>query len=63
VDVLFDRTVVDGAVNTFASWTWDFGLLLRNLQTGSLRQYVLFIVTGTWFMILGYIAVSYLLTT
>ncbi len=61
VDALFDRTVVDGAVNTFASWTWDFGLLLRKLQTGSLRQYVLFIVMGTWFMCLAYLAVSHLL--
>jgi proton-translocating NADH-quinone oxidoreductase chain L len=63
VDALFDRTLIDGMVNAFASWIWDFGLLLRKLQTGSLRQYVLFIVTGTWFMILGYFAVSYLLTT
>ena len=47
VDVVGDRTLVDGSVNTFASWTWDFGLLLRRLQTGSLRQYVLFIVGGT----------------
>jgi proton-translocating NADH-quinone oxidoreductase chain L len=46
-DVVFDRAVVDGSVNTFAHWTWDFGLLLRRLQTGSLRQYVLFIVMGT----------------
>jgi NADH:ubiquinone oxidoreductase subunit 5 (subunit L)/multisubunit Na+/H+ antiporter MnhA subunit len=61
VDALFDRTVVDGAVNAFASWTWDFGLLLRKLQTGSLRQYVLFIVMGTWFMCLAYFAVSYVL--
>ncbi len=61
VDVVFDRTVVDGAVNAFASWTWDFGLLLRRLQTGSLRQYVLFIVMGTWFMCLAYFAVSYVL--
>jgi proton-translocating NADH-quinone oxidoreductase chain L len=61
VDVLFDRTVVDGSVNTFAHWTWDFGLLLRKLQTGSLRQYVLFIVMGTWFLCLAYFAVSYVL--
>ncbi|HYO24322.1 MAG TPA: NADH-quinone oxidoreductase subunit L [Lacipirellulaceae bacterium] len=60
VDALFDRTVVDGTVNTFAHWTWDFGLLLRKLQSGSLRQYVLFIVMGTWFMCLAY-AVSYVL--
>jgi NADH-quinone oxidoreductase subunit L len=63
VDMLFDRTVVDGSVNTFANWTWDFGLLLRKLQTGSLRQYVLFIVMGTWFMCLAYFAVSYVLMT
>jgi NADH-quinone oxidoreductase subunit L len=60
-DVLFDRTVVDGTVNTFANWTWDFGLLLRRLQTGSLRQYVLFIVMGTWFVCLAYFAVSFVL--
>jgi NADH-quinone oxidoreductase subunit L len=61
VDALFDRTVVDGSVNTFAHWTWDFGLLLRKLQTGNLRQYVLFIVMGTWFMCLAYFAISYVL--
>jgi NADH-quinone oxidoreductase subunit L len=60
-DVAFDRTLVDGSVNTFANWTWDFGLLLRRLQTGSLRQYVLFIVMGTWFMCLAYFAVSFVL--
>jgi NADH-quinone oxidoreductase subunit L len=60
-DAVFDRTVVDGSVNTFASWTWDFGLLLRRLQTGNLRQYVLFIVMGTWFMCLAYFAVSFVL--
>jgi len=47
VDAVFDRTVVDGTVNTFARGTWDFGLWLRKLQTGSLRQYVLLIVVGT----------------
>ncbi|HEX6963419.1 MAG TPA: NADH-quinone oxidoreductase subunit L, partial [Lacipirellula sp.] len=61
VDVLFDRGVVDGSVNTFANWTWDFGLLLRRLQTGNLRQYVLFIVMGTWFVCLAYFAVSFVL--
>jgi NADH-quinone oxidoreductase subunit L len=47
VDVLFDQTVVDGTVNTFAAGTWNFGLWLRRLQTGNLRQYVMFIVVGT----------------
>jgi NADH-quinone oxidoreductase subunit L len=60
-DVVFDRSVVDGTVNTLANWTWDFGLLLRRLQTGNLRQYVLFIVMGTWFMCLAYFAVSFVL--
>jgi NADH-quinone oxidoreductase subunit L len=61
VDLALDRTLVDGSVNTFANWTWDFGLLLRKLQTGSLRQYVLFIVMGTWFMCLAYFAISFVL--
>jgi len=47
VDAVLDRTVVDGSVNSLARGTWDFGLLLRKLQTGSLRQYVMFIAVGT----------------
>ncbi len=47
VDALFDQTVVDGTVNTFASGTWSLGLWLRRIQTGNLRQYVMFIVIGT----------------
>jgi NADH-quinone oxidoreductase subunit L len=62
VELILDQRVVDGSVNAFANWTWDFGLLLRKLQTGSLRQYVLFIVMGTWFMCLAYFAVSYVLS-
>ena len=60
-DAVFDRTLVDGTVNTAAHWTWDFGLLLRKFQTGSLRQYVLFIVMGTWFMCLAYFAAAFVL--
>jgi len=44
---LADRTIVDGAVNLFASWTHATGVALRGPQTGSLRQYVMFIVIGT----------------
>jgi NADH-quinone oxidoreductase subunit L len=62
VEAILDQRVVDGSVNAFANWTWDFGLLLRKLQTGNLRQYVLFIVMGTWFMCLAYFAVSYVLS-
>jgi NADH:ubiquinone oxidoreductase subunit 5 (subunit L)/multisubunit Na+/H+ antiporter MnhA subunit len=47
VDAWIDRTLVDGLVNATAEVTWNTGLKLRGLQTGRLRQYVLFIVVGT----------------
>jgi NADH-quinone oxidoreductase subunit L len=46
-DDVFDRYIVDGLVNLVANWTYSFGLALRGLQTGNLRQYVMFIVVGT----------------
>jgi NADH-quinone oxidoreductase subunit L len=46
-DAWIDRTVVDGVVNATAAATWNTGLKLRGLQTGRLRQYVMFIVVGT----------------
>jgi NADH:ubiquinone oxidoreductase subunit 5 (subunit L)/multisubunit Na+/H+ antiporter MnhA subunit len=45
-DMIADRTIVDGLVNLFASWTYSLGLSLRSVQTGRLRQYVMFIVIG-----------------
>jgi NADH:ubiquinone oxidoreductase subunit 5 (subunit L)/multisubunit Na+/H+ antiporter MnhA subunit len=42
-----DRLIIDNAVDTFAEKTWDLGLSLRSVQTGRLRQYVMFIVVGT----------------
>lgn len=45
-DAIADRGVVDGFVNLFAGWTYSTGLSLRKLQTGQLRQYVVFIVVG-----------------
>jgi NADH-quinone oxidoreductase subunit L len=47
LDAWIDRTVVDGLVNATASATWNLGLELKKLQTGRLRQYVMFIVVGT----------------
>jgi NADH:ubiquinone oxidoreductase subunit 5 (subunit L)/multisubunit Na+/H+ antiporter MnhA subunit len=47
IDAWIDRTLVDGAVNATAEATWNAGLRLRSLQTGSLRQYVMFIALGT----------------
>jgi NADH-quinone oxidoreductase subunit L len=44
---LADRTIVDGSVNLLAGWVYSLGLSLRVLQTGRLRQYVMFIVVGS----------------
>jgi NADH-quinone oxidoreductase subunit L len=45
-DRLFDETVVDGFVNLLGNSTFAFGRSLRAIQTGRLRQYVMFIVVG-----------------
>jgi NADH-quinone oxidoreductase subunit L len=42
-----DQFAVDGLVNLIARWTHTIGLALRGVQTGRLRQYVMFIVLGT----------------
>ena len=46
-DRIADGVVVDGFVNAFAKWMYSLGLSLREMQTGRLRQYVMFIVVGT----------------
>jgi len=43
----FDRGLVDGLVNLVGGWTYDLASRIRGVQTGNLRQYVLFIVVGT----------------
>jgi len=45
-ELIADRGIVDGSVNIFAGWTYSTGLGLRSMQTGQLRQYVMFIVVG-----------------
>jgi NADH-quinone oxidoreductase subunit L len=45
-DRVFDETVVDGLVNVIGRVTYSAGLSLKRIQTGSLRQYVMFIVAG-----------------
>jgi NADH-quinone oxidoreductase subunit L len=47
LDAWIDRNLVDGLVNATATATWNVGLELKKLQTGRLRQYVMFIVVGT----------------
>ena len=45
-DLIADRGIVDGLANLAASWTYSLGTSLRAVQTGNVRQYVLFIVVG-----------------
>lgn len=45
-DRIADRTIVDGLVNYTAGVTHRIGLSLRSVQTGRLRQYVMFIVVA-----------------
>ncbi|MBX3441301.1 MAG: NADH-quinone oxidoreductase subunit L [Planctomyces sp.] len=45
-DRKFDETVVDRAVNVVGDATYAAGASLRRLQTGRLRQYVMFIAFG-----------------
>ncbi len=46
-DDLIDRYLIDGLANAIARWTFSTGVALRGVQTGRLRQYVMFIVVGT----------------
>jgi NADH:ubiquinone oxidoreductase subunit 5 (subunit L)/multisubunit Na+/H+ antiporter MnhA subunit len=46
-DYWIDRGLIDGAANILAGWTYSLGLQLRGLQTGRIRQYVMFIVLGS----------------
>jgi NADH-quinone oxidoreductase subunit L len=45
-DRITDRSIIDGFVNLIANWTYAVGVSLRTVQTGKLRQYVMFIVIG-----------------
>jgi NADH-quinone oxidoreductase subunit L len=45
-DRQFDETVVDGAVNAVGTWTHSFGRSLSVVQTGQMRNYVMFIAVG-----------------
>jgi NADH:ubiquinone oxidoreductase subunit 5 (subunit L)/multisubunit Na+/H+ antiporter MnhA subunit len=45
-DRLGDHLVVDGSVNAFAGGVYGLGVWLRGVQTGRLRQYVMFVAAG-----------------
>ena len=57
-DRKFDEQIVDGFVNAVGNWTFAFGRSLRVLQTGRLRQYVMFIAGGLF----GVLMLVYMLT-
>jgi NADH-quinone oxidoreductase subunit L len=53
-DRVFDEQIIDGFVNRLADVTYSTGRIFSFLQTGRLRQYVMFIVVGVvgiWFLI------------
>ena len=45
-DRIFDEQIIDGSVNRLADVTFATGRIFGYLQTGRLRQYVMFIVVG-----------------
>jgi NADH-quinone oxidoreductase subunit L len=47
LDDLIDRWFVDGAVNLTARATYSAGLRLREVQSGRIRQYVMWVAVGT----------------
>jgi NADH-quinone oxidoreductase subunit L len=47
LDDWIDRIFVDRLVDLMARWTYALGLRLRTVQTGNIRQYVMWIVVGT----------------
>jgi NADH:ubiquinone oxidoreductase subunit 5 (subunit L)/multisubunit Na+/H+ antiporter MnhA subunit len=58
INDLCDRFIVDGLINGFAKRTFNTGILLKQVQTGNLRQYVMFIVVGT---VALFVLISYFL--
>ena len=46
IDNWIDRVFIDQTVDALARWTYALGLRLRGLQTGNIRQYVMWIAVG-----------------
>jgi NADH:ubiquinone oxidoreductase subunit 5 (subunit L)/multisubunit Na+/H+ antiporter MnhA subunit len=61
LDDLADRYIVDGIINTFAARTYALGSQLRSVETGRVRQYVMFIVVGTvaMFVLISFYMMNY----
>ncbi len=56
-DGWFDNRIIDGAVNFVADWVYATGVWLRRLQTGQLRQYIVFLAVAVvgLFTLISYI--------
>jgi NADH-quinone oxidoreductase subunit L len=56
-DGWFDNRIVDGAVNFVADWVYATGAWLRRMQTGQLRQYIVFLAVAVigLFTLISYI--------
>jgi NADH:ubiquinone oxidoreductase subunit 5 (subunit L)/multisubunit Na+/H+ antiporter MnhA subunit len=46
LDDWIDRVFVDAAVDLIARWTYALGLRLRTIQSGNVRQYVMWVAVG-----------------
>ena len=49
---LFDRTIIDGAVNGTASFTFNFGATLRKVHTGFTAHYASLSIGGLGVLVL-----------
>ncbi|MCH8841105.1 MAG: NADH-quinone oxidoreductase subunit L, partial [Planctomycetes bacterium] len=47
IDDAIDRFGVDWLVNAIGNTAYSLGLTLRGVQTGRIRQYVMFVIVGT----------------
>jgi NADH-quinone oxidoreductase subunit L len=57
----FDNGIVDGLVNVLADTCYAVGVWLRNVQTGYLRSYVLFLVlaaVGIWIVLSSFLGAA-----
>ncbi|NLX12102.1 MAG: hypothetical protein GXY44_00400, partial [Phycisphaerales bacterium] len=54
-DDWIDRIFVDSTIDLIARWTYATGISLRRLQTGNVRQYVMWLGVGlvTMFVLLS----------
>ena len=45
-DRIVDRGIIDGSLNLFAGWVWSIGTFFHKLESGRLRQYIVYLAVG-----------------